>query len=117
MRWPIFGVIGIVPVAMLAATAAAAQSLSDACPGADLGKPEQAIEACTAAIDSGRLMGAARVRALMARGILHHGVGKLAYGHNRDEAMAAFDRAIANFSSAIGLEPSSAAAHVAPRPG
>ena len=113
MRWPIFGVIGIFPVAMLAATAVAAQSLSDACPGADLGKPEQAIEACTAAIDSGRFIGAAQVRALIARGILHHGVGKLAYGRHRDEAMAAFDRAIADFSTAIGLEPRSAAAHVA----
>ena len=113
MRWPIVGVIGIIPVATLVATAAAAQSLSDTCPGADLGKPEQTIEACTAAIDSGRLMGAAQVRALMARGILHHGFGKLAYGRNRDAAMAAFDRAIADFSSAIKLEPGSAAAHVA----
>ena len=113
MQRTIFGGIGIVPIAMLAATAVTAQSLSDACPGADLGKPDQAVEACSAAIDSGRLRGAAQVRALMARGILHHGVGKLAYGHNRDEAMAAFDRAIADFSSAIGLEPRSAAAHMA----
>lgn len=111
MRWPIVGVISI--VAMLAATTAVAQSLPDACPGADLGRPEQAIEACTAAIGSGRLKGTEAVRALMARGVLHHGFGKLTYGTNRDAAMASFDRAIADFSSAIGLDPRSAPAYMA----
>jgi hypothetical protein len=39
MRWPISDRISIFLFAMLAATMATAQSLSDACPGADIGKP------------------------------------------------------------------------------